>query len=450
MVKTSKTDNIPHKSKQKKNKQKNIKRKQHLAIQLIEESKKYQVKETKQSRENNTCEVVEIPSMDDSVIILSDNETDKNGTKKFTAQKSDTSGTIYSSLGEVLKSFQCLRKARKNTISNKTKRSIVRCLTPIKSYSTTSSGKRLKTNTSCTNSNGKHKVSSNNILNETKDDIVVVWSSINNPSIHKPVLSNTNIEECILDNEINTQCYNLNGDSNNLKCLYSTSKNKNQDHEKMKENDNNLLHNKYNLNLSHCSKSNIPVKLQSQENIKRISARLCAKKSNTPQIQQSSEATEHTAGKLREIVIDGCNVAMAYTHNTTFSEVGLKLVIDYFLSRGHSVKAFVPQHKRSMHHPLLEKLYKEGIVVFTPSRKIGGKNITPYDDRYILEYATLCKGIVISLDQYRDLYMEKPEWRDTIENRLLAPTFVGNYIMFPDDPLGREGPTLEQFLRHDT
>lgn len=67
-----------------------------------------------------------------------------------------------------------------------------------------------------------------------------------------------------------------------------------------------------------------------------------------------------------------------------------------------------------------------------------------------MEYATMCKGIVVSLDQFRDLYTEKPEWRDTIENRLLAPTFVGNYVMFPDDPLGRDGPTLAQFLRHDS
>lgn len=68
--------------------------------------------------------------------------------------------------------------------------------------------------------------------------------------------------------------------------------------------------------------------------------------------------------------------------------------------------------------------------------------------RFILEYATACEGIVISSDQYRDLYEEKPEWRDTILYRLLTPTFVGDYIMFPEDPLGKSGPNLETFLRH--
>lgn len=152
--------------------------------------------------------------------------------------------------------------------------------------------------------------------------------------------------------------------------------------------------------------------------------------------------------KLREIVVDGCNVALSHTNGQEFSEKGIKIVIDYFESRGHVVKVFLPQHIRKRKYLLLEELYKKGIVVFTPSRKIAGKQITSYDDRYILEYATKCEGIVISSDQFRDLYEEKPEWRDTILNRLLTPTFVGDYIMFPEDPLGKSGPNLETFLRH--
>lgn len=136
-----------------------------------------------------------------------------------------------------------------------------------------------------------------------------------------------------------------------------------------------------------------------------------------------------------------------HKNNKKFSEEGIMLVTNYFQQRGHSVKVFLPQYRRSKFTPLLEKLYEEGIVVFTPSRRIGRRWITPYDDRYILEYATVSEGIIISSDQFRDLYQEKPEWRDTIENRLLAPTFVGDYVMFPEDPLGRNGPNLEQFLR---
>lgn len=153
------------------------------------------------------------------------------------------------------------------------------------------------------------------------------------------------------------------------------------------------------------------------------------------------------SGTLRDIIIDGNNVAMQHKGGKVFSEEGLKLVVEYFLKRGHTVKVFLPHCRFS---PLLEKWYAEGILVYTPSRRIGNtkRRITPYDDRYILEYATMCGGIVISSDQYRDLYAEKPEWRETIEKRLMAPTFVGDYVMFPSDPLGRRGPNLETFLRH--
>ena len=154
------------------------------------------------------------------------------------------------------------------------------------------------------------------------------------------------------------------------------------------------------------------------------------------------------SGRLREIIIDGNNVAMAHKNHHVFSEEGLLIVINYFQQRGHSVKVFIPQCRRSLGRPLLEKWYNEGIVVFTPSRYIGGRWITSYDDRFILQYATLCGGIVISSDQYRDLYKEKPEWRNTIMNRLLTPTFVGNIVMFPEDPLGRNGPKLDEFLKH--
>ncbi|XP_058796922.1 NEDD4-binding protein 1-like isoform X2 [Phymastichus coffea] len=164
--------------------------------------------------------------------------------------------------------------------------------------------------------------------------------------------------------------------------------------------------------------------------------------------QKKSDDSKPKKGTLREIVIDGSNVAMAYTNNKTFSEKGIKMLIDYFTKKGHTVKVFVPQYRRSRNHVLLEKWYEEGIVVFTPSRKLGNKFITSYDDRYILEYARACNGIVVSQDQFRDLYAEKVEYRDTIEKRLLIPTFVGDYVMFPEDPLGRSGPSLAEFLKH--
>ncbi|CAB3237869.1 unnamed protein product [Arctia plantaginis] len=155
---------------------------------------------------------------------------------------------------------------------------------------------------------------------------------------------------------------------------------------------------------------------------------------------------------LRMIVIDGSNVAMEHTKGSQFSVQGLKICIDYFVKRGHVVKAFVPRFRckygKSTDPRLLDHLERQGLVVYTPSREIQGRMCTPYDDRYIVQCAAEFDGVIVSGDNYRDLLKENPRWRFVIENRLLPFTWVNDMIMFPRDPLGRNGPTLEQFLRH--
>ncbi|KAF9409838.1 hypothetical protein HW555_010916 [Spodoptera exigua] len=160
---------------------------------------------------------------------------------------------------------------------------------------------------------------------------------------------------------------------------------------------------------------------------------------------------KNTTG-LRMIIIDGSNVAMEHTQGRQFSVEGLKICIDYFVKRGHSVKAFVPRFRckygKSSDPNLLNYLERQGLVVYTPSREIKGKNCVPYDDRYILQCAAEFDGVVVSGDNYRDLINENARWRYIIENRVLPFTWVNNMIMFPKDPFGRAGPTLEMLLRH--
>ncbi|KPJ18598.1 Protein KHNYN [Papilio machaon] len=76
---------------------------------------------------------------------------------------------------------------------------------------------------------------------------------------------------------------------------------------------------------------------------------------------------------------------------------------------------------------------------------IDGSNVAM---QYIVQCAAAFDGVIVSCDNYRDLHSENPRWRFVIENRLLPFTWVGDMIMFPKDPLGRNGPTLEQFLKH--
>lgn len=157
---------------------------------------------------------------------------------------------------------------------------------------------------------------------------------------------------------------------------------------------------------------------------------------------------------LRYIVIDGSNIAMAHG-NGKFSCKGIQIAVNYFVQRGHSVMVFVPQHKLCAPSPtnvildqeILCQLKEDGHLAFTPSRKLQGKLINCYDDRFILSLAEREDGIIVSNDQYRDLMQEKPSWKEIVEKRLLMYTFVKDNFMLPEDPLGRDGPMLDDFLR---
>nr|XP_056708600.1 probable ribonuclease ZC3H12D [Euleptes europaea] len=170
---------------------------------------------------------------------------------------------------------------------------------------------------------------------------------------------------------------------------------------------------------------------------------------------QSTEEASHPATDLRPIVIDGSNIAMSHGNKEVFSCMGIQLVVDWFKNRGHKyIKVFVPSWRKAptrFDNPvtdqhILEILAKQAIIVFTPSRKMKGKRMVCYDDRYIVKLAYEQDGVIVSNDNFRDLQNENPEWKWFIEQRLLMYSFVNDTFMPPDDPLGRHGPSLASFL----
>ncbi|XP_049875898.1 probable ribonuclease ZC3H12B [Pectinophora gossypiella] len=159
---------------------------------------------------------------------------------------------------------------------------------------------------------------------------------------------------------------------------------------------------------------------------------------------------------LRHIVIDGSNVAMSHGNKEVFSCRGLEICVDWFRARGHKeITVFVPKWRKEASRPdnpvadrdALDRLERDRVLVYTPSRLLGGKRLVCYDDRYILRLAAETDGIVVSNDNYRDLVVENPDFRKVVEERLLMYSFVNDRFMPPDDPLGRSGPTLEAFLK---
>ncbi|OCT67427.1 probable ribonuclease ZC3H12B [Xenopus laevis] len=181
----------------------------------------------------------------------------------------------------------------------------------------------------------------------------------------------------------------------------------------------------------------------------------CTKEIASPELSLEDEIVDNTEN-LRPIVIDGSNVAMSHGNKEVFSCRGIQLAVEWFLEKGHKdITVFVPAWRKEQSRPdapiteqeILRKLEKEKILVFTPSRRVQGRRVVCYDDRFIVKLAFDSDGIIVSNDNYRDLQNEKPEWKKFIEERLLMYSFVNDKFMPPDDPLGRHGPSLENFLR---
>nr|XP_006632880.1 PREDICTED: probable ribonuclease ZC3H12B isoform X2 [Lepisosteus oculatus] len=181
----------------------------------------------------------------------------------------------------------------------------------------------------------------------------------------------------------------------------------------------------------------------------------CTKEISSPEVSLEDEVMDNL-DNLRPIVIDGSNVAMSHGNKEVFSCRGIQLAVDWFLEKGHKdITVFVPAWRKEQSRPdapitdqeILRKLEKEKILVFTPSRRVQGRRVVCYDDRFIVKLAYDSDGIIVSNDNYRDLQNEKPEWKKFIEERLLMYSFVNDKFMPPDDPLGRHGPSLENFLR---
>ncbi|NWU72394.1 N4BP1 protein, partial [Pterocles burchelli] len=158
---------------------------------------------------------------------------------------------------------------------------------------------------------------------------------------------------------------------------------------------------------------------------------------------------------LKHIIIDGSNVAISHGLRKFFSCRGIAIAVDYFWKRGHrNITVFVPQW-RTRRDPyiteqdFLTQLQDVGILSLTPARMVLGARIAAHDDRFLLHLADKTGGIIVTNDNFREFVTESLAWREIIQKRLLQYTFAGDIFMVPDDPLGRNGPRLDDFLRSE-
>jgi hypothetical protein len=140
-----------------------------------------------------------------------------------------------------------------------------------------------------------------------------------------------------------------------------------------------------------------------------------------------------------------------------FSCKGIQIAVNWFIPRGHkSIYVVIPKWRQEApsesnvisDQEALKILDGRPVVslVYTPSKTLKQKRYTCYDDRYILKIAYDKDGVVVSNDNFRDLYLEKPEWKKIIEERVLMYSFVDDMFMPPDDPHGRNGPHIDELL----
>ncbi|XP_037671552.1 NEDD4-binding protein 1 isoform X2 [Choloepus didactylus] len=158
---------------------------------------------------------------------------------------------------------------------------------------------------------------------------------------------------------------------------------------------------------------------------------------------------------LKHIVIDGSNVAITHGLKKFFSCRGIAIAVEYFWKLGNrNITVFVPQW-RTRRDPnvteqhFLTQLQELGILSLTPARMVFGERIASHDDRFLLHLADKTGGIIVTNDNFREFVTESVSWREIITKRLLQYTFVGDIFMVPDDPLGRSGPRLEEFLKKE-
>ncbi|XP_062442412.1 NEDD4-binding protein 1 isoform X4 [Rhea pennata] len=158
---------------------------------------------------------------------------------------------------------------------------------------------------------------------------------------------------------------------------------------------------------------------------------------------------------LKHIIIDGSNVAISHGLRKFFSCRGIAIAVDYFWKRGHrNITVFVPQWRTRRDPSITEQhfltqLQDVGILSLTPARMVLGARIAAHDDRFLLHLADRTGGVIVTNDNFREFVTESLAWREIIQKRLLQYTFAGDIFMVPDDPLGRNGPRLEDFLRNE-
>lgn len=154
------------------------------------------------------------------------------------------------------------------------------------------------------------------------------------------------------------------------------------------------------------------------------------------------------------IILDGQNIAIRYG-DTRFSSLGLKIAIDYWVEKGHTVHVLLPDYffnkeevikKRELAKSMGEsfKFIPDDVDLLIDLKSKGFLFGVPnwnYDDSFIIDYAKKKQAYIVTNDRYND-HIEKyskgdqtrkKKLKDWVRNNCISFTFVGKeFIPNPD------------------
>lgn len=139
------------------------------------------------------------------------------------------------------------------------------------------------------------------------------------------------------------------------------------------------------------------------------------------------------------------SILNSHGRDVEFSWTGIKICLDWFLKRKHKTKVIIPANKcdRAVKDTIAESvltyLNSQDALVKTPS----GSN----DDLYVIESAKYNEGVIVSNDLFRDEKRLNDEMSNYINQNRLPYAFVDDLFVPAHEPLGRTGPSLDEFLR---
>lgn len=202
---------------------------------------------------------------------------------------------------------------------------------------------------------------------------------------------------------------------------------------------------------------------------------------------------------LRPIIVDSNDVALSsHSNKQVFMFSRIKQVVDYFEKRNHQIYVILSswrkeqimastisgataangsatsstssllnsQNSQSQQNAgnsvqpqstqltpdqlALMEMEQKNYIYYTPSKRVGAKRIVCDDDSYMLKLAVAKCAIIVSNDNFKRFLNHSDDFKLVIEERVLMYSFIDNTFMPAEDPLGKNGPSLDNFLRFES